>query len=183
MHTSSEFARTLNRSVIQLRNFQARFGLPTCEGAAYSESYLALLRRIVHLRILDISESTIVRLWNLEKKLLILLHVDSTGSPTWFLDSCGRTSHRKRRLLLTNYDLGVVIPSRMLQPGLNFAKSLPELFEGKDMGEDAFRVLEKYLKLLADIRQHVGKELPQVQSAAVWARRLPDLPKTGGGVR
>jgi hypothetical protein len=51
------------------------------------------------------------------------------------------------------------------------------------MGEDAFRVLEKYLKLLADIRQHVGKELPQVQSAAVWARRLPDLPKTGGGVR
>jgi hypothetical protein len=37
---------------------------------------------------------------------LILLHADSTGSPTWFLDSCGATTSPKHRLLLTHHDVG-----------------------------------------------------------------------------
>lgn len=41
------------------------------------------------------------------KKLLVMLHADSTGSPTWFLDSCGAATSPKRRLLLTNYELGL----------------------------------------------------------------------------
>jgi hypothetical protein len=33
----------------------------------------------------------------------------ATGSPTWFLDSCGATTSPKRRLLLTNYELGAEV--------------------------------------------------------------------------
>jgi hypothetical protein len=172
MHTSAELARTLNRPAIQVRNLQTRFGLPILQGAAYPDAYLAFLRTIVRLRMLDVSEASLLRIWQLEKKLLTLLHVDSTGSPTWFIDSCGQTSHRKRRLLLTNYDLGIDISSKMLQPGLNFAAALPELFAGREMGEDAIRVLEKYLKLFADLRQQLAAELPHVRAAAAWARRL-----------
>ena len=59
---------------------------------------------------------------------LQLLHVDSTGSRTWFLDSCGVTTHPERRLLLTNHDLGVPLTGGEVQTGLNFADSCPELF-------------------------------------------------------
>ena len=95
---------------------------PTTRGA-----YLALLRTVVFLRLFNISEESLRDLWRLEKKLLQLLHVDSTGSPTWFLDSCGPTTHRRRRLLLTNHDMGVALPSGTFQLGLNFATDLPEL--------------------------------------------------------
>ena len=69
------------------------------------------------------------------------------GSPPWFLAACGRTTHPRRRLLLTNHDLGVDLPSGTLQLGLNFATELPELFAGRAMGEDALRVLGDYLRL------------------------------------
>lgn len=176
MHTAAELARAVNWPQIQLRNWQTRFALPILECAAYPDSYLALLRTVAHLRVLDASEASLLRLWQLEKKLLVLLHVDSTGSSTWFLDACGPTSHRKRRLLLTNYDLGVDISSRMLQPGLNFAAALPELFAGKEMGEDAIRVLERYLKLLADLRHQIANQLPHVRAATAWARYLTNPP-------
>ena len=176
MHTSAELARAVNWPQIQLRNWQTRFALPILAGAAYPDTYLSLLRTVAHLRILNVSEASLLRLWQLEKKLLVLLHVDSAGSSTWFLDACGPTSHRKRRLLLTNYDLGVDISSRMLQPGLNFAATLPELFAGKEMGEDAIRVLERYLKLLADLRHQIANQLPHVRAATAWARYLTNPP-------
>ena len=135
MHTFADLARELNRSPVFLRGLQTRFALPVLEGAAYPAAYLAFLRTVVFLRAFGISEDALLKLWHLETKLLSLLHVDSTGSPTWFLDACGQTAHRKRRLLLTNYDLGVAIPSRMLQLGLNFGNALPELFAGREMGE------------------------------------------------
>ena len=78
----------------------------------------------------------------MERKLLQLLHEDTTGSPTWFLNSCGMTSHSKRRLLLTNHDLGFEIKGTGLQLGINFADKTPELFAGHEMGEDALRVLQ-----------------------------------------
>ena len=119
-----------------------------------------------------ISEETLRDLWHIEKKLLKLLHVDSTGSPTWFLDACGRTSHARRRLLLTNHDMGVKLPSRALQLGLNFAADLPELFAGKEMGEDALRVLGKYLKLHTRIQAEATAEVPLVRAAARWSARM-----------
>ncbi len=176
MHTFADLARALNRSAVYLRGLQTRFVLPVLEGAAYSDSYLAFLRTVAFLRTFGVSEDALLRLWHLETKLLTLLHVDSTGSPTWFLDACGQSKHRKRRLLLTNHDLGVAIPSRVVQLGLNFGAALPELFAGKEMGEDALRVLEEYLIALGTIRRNVGDELPHICSAVSFARRL--VPQT-----
>lgn len=82
-------------------------------------------------RTLNISEESLRDLRHLEKKLMQLLHVDSSGSLTWFLDSCGQTSGRDHRLHLSNYYLGVPVPSNELQLGLNFAATAPELFAGK----------------------------------------------------
>ncbi|MEI7820816.1 MAG: hypothetical protein WCK55_07850 [Verrucomicrobiota bacterium] len=176
MHTFADLARTLNRSPVYLRGLQTRFALPVLEGAAYPAAYLAFLRTVIFLRTFGVSEDALLRLWNLETKLLTLLHVDSTGSPTWFLNACGQKTCRKRRLLLTNHDLGVAIPARMLQLGLNFGDALPELFAGKEMGEDALRVLEKYLTALAAIRREVGDEIPHVSAALSFARQL--VPQT-----
>ena len=172
MHTFANIAHALNRSPVWLRGLQSRLALPVLDGAAYSAAYLAFLRTVIHLRTFGVSEDALRKLWHLETKLLTLLHADSTGSPTWFLDACGQTTHRRCRLLLTNYDLGVAIPSRMLQLGLNFGDALPELFAGKEMGEDAFRVLEEYLTVLATIRRDVAGELPHTRAAVAWARAL-----------
>ena len=170
--TLGEMVSALNRSSVYLCGLQARFELPAIKDAGYSKAYLAFLRTLVYLRTLSISEETLRDLWRIEKKLLQLLHVDSTGSPTWFLDACGQTSHPTRRLLLTNYDIGIGISAKALQLGLNFSDKLPELFAGKEMGEDALRVLGNYIKLYARIRSDVEAELPLVRAATRWGKRI-----------
>ena len=82
-------AKALNRSPVYLTGLQKRFELPTFDGALYTVAYLTFLRAVVALRTFDISEETLRDLWHLEKKLLQLIHVDSTGSPTWFCDGAG----------------------------------------------------------------------------------------------
>lgn len=172
MYTVGDIARTLNRPVVFFSGIQSRFELPAFEGAGYSDAYLAFLRTVVYLRTLGISEERLLRLWQWEKKLLQLLHVDSTGSKTWFLDSCGAITRRDRRLLLSNFDIGIAVPSRSLQLGLNFAEKLPELFGGTEMGEDALRVLNDIIPLQAAIRADVAAELPHLRETAKWAARL-----------
>ncbi len=179
MHTLIDIAKSLNRSNVYLHGLQVRFDLPSFKGAGYSGAYLAFLRNIVFLRLLNVSEESLRDLWHLEKKLLQLLHVDSTGSPTWFLDACGQTANRGRRLLLSNYDLGVPLPSRIVQLGLNFSETLPELFAGKEMGEDALRVLAEYLKHDSRIRAQLADEIPLVRNAIQWAGRA----KSNGGAK
>ena len=164
-------AKALNRSPVYLHGLQTRFDLPVFKGAGYLAPYLAFLCAVVYLRVLNVSEELLRELWCLEKKLLRLLHMDSADSKTWFLDSCGQTKHSRRRLLVSNSDLGVELPSRTLQPALNFATKEPELFAGREMGENALRVLEKYLKLYARIQVDLAAEVPLVRSAARWALR------------
>jgi len=173
MHTFGDMTKALNRAPVYLVGLQKRFALPGFEGAGYPDAYLAFLRTVLFLRMLNVSEEVLRELWHLEKKLLQLLHVDSTGSPTWFLDACGKTTHPRRRLLLTNHDMGVALPSRTLQLGLNFATDLPELFAGKEMGEDALRVLGEYLKLRTRIQADVNAEVPLLRAATKWAGRWP----------
>lgn len=172
MHTFTDLANTLNRPAVYLSGLQARFKLPVLEGAGYSEAYLAFLRVVLHLRRLNISEDRLRELWDIEKKLLTLLHLHSTGSSTWFLDSCGATPHAKRRLLLSNHDVGVEIHGTGLQMGLNFADTTPELFAGKEMGEDVLRVLHEYRKLYARIGEDIKAELTHVREAVAWAKRV-----------
>jgi hypothetical protein len=172
MHTLGEMAKALNRTAVELHGLQTRFDLPIIEGAAYPAAYLAFLRTIVFLRLLGVREETLRELWHLEKKLLQLLHADSTGSPTWFLDACGQTTNPRRRLLLSNHDMGIPLPSGALQLGLNFGKELPELFAGKEMGEDALRILGECEKLNQQIRNDVKAELPMLRGAVRWSARL-----------
>ena len=155
-HTLADIAQALNRPAVVTSGLQNRFELPPADGAGYTDAYLAFLRTLVHLRTLGIAEDRLLRLWHLEKKLLQLLHVDSTGSKTWFLDSCGAITRRDRRLLLTNYDIGIAVPAHALQLGLNFAEKTRELFAGKEMGEDAFRVLNDIIPLQTAIEPEHG---------------------------
>ena len=171
--TLGDLAKTLNRPAVYLAGLQSRFELPELEGPAYNKAYFAFLQTVVFLRTFGISEETLLRLWQIEKKLLQLLHADSTGSATWFLDACGSITHRDRRLLLTNYDLGVTVPSKTLQLGLNFAEKLPELFGGAEMGEDALRVLNDYITLYGQVRSALVAEVPRLREAVKWALRLP----------
>jgi len=90
-HTFAEMAKALNRPAVVVSGLQDRFELAAFEGAGYSDAYLVFLKTVVHLRTLGIAEDRLLRLWTFEKKLLQLLHLDSAGSRTWFLDSCGAT--------------------------------------------------------------------------------------------
>ncbi len=172
MHTFADLAKALNRSTVYLSGLQSRFEIPILDGASYSEAYLAFLRTVTHMRTLSITEEVLRDLWHIEKKLLVLLHADFAGSPTWFLDSCGITTSPKRRLLLTNFELGVEVHGKGVQFGLNFADTSPELFAGQEMGEDVLRVLNDYRKLYSRIRADVNDELPHVRDAAAWAKRV-----------
>jgi hypothetical protein len=172
MHTLGQIGKELNRSHLYVREVLKRFEVPLAKHDHYSEATLAFLRTVVYLRTFNISEERLRDLWLLERKLLQLLHVDSAGSPTWFLDSCGLTSHQRRRLLLSNYDLGFALPARAVQLGLNFAEVRAELFAGKEMGEDAIRVLGETLKLHHAICGDLGAERENVTAANRWARRF-----------
>jgi hypothetical protein len=181
MHSLRDMLKELNRAAVYVSGLQVRFELPLMEGAAYSSAYLSFLRAIVNLRILNVPEESLRDLWHIEKKLLQLLHVDSTGSPTWFLDSCGATAHAERRLLLSNHDLGIPLTGGEVQTGLNFTDSSPELFTGKEMGEDALRVLRECLKLRARILADIAAELPHVRAAVKWATSLKKRATVGKG--
>lgn len=172
MYTLADIARMHNRSVLYLRGLQERFGVEVFEGAGYSKAYAAWFRTVIHLRLLGIGEESLVKLWQLEKKIIQLLHIDAFESPTWYLDACGRKLHRRRRLLLTNYDLSVNLFSRKLQPGFNFRPRPVELFKGSDMGEDVDKLLERYLQLYRAVVTDALKESRQLASAAGWGRTL-----------
>ena len=172
MHTLGDMSKAVNRPHLYLREVLKRFEVPLANADNYSAADLAFLRPVIFLRTLNIAEDRLRELWHLERKLLQLLHVDSTGSPTWFLDACGQTSHPRRRLLLSNYDLGIALPVRALQLGLNFAEGLPEFFASKEMGEDALRVLGDILKLYNGISSDVVAERPFAIAANRWARRF-----------
>ncbi len=168
--TLGDMAKALNRSPLVVRGLQERFELPVLAGAAYAPAYLACLRRLVLLRVLGIAEERLRELWHLEKKLLHLLHVDSAGSPTWFLDACEATANPERRLLLTHYDLGRDLSQSGLQLGLNFSRTSGELFSHADMGEDALRILNRCLELQARIQADAALELPNILAAARLAQ-------------
>ncbi|MGD9745037.1 MAG: hypothetical protein AB7I98_00060 [Verrucomicrobiales bacterium] len=172
MHTLADLAKVLNRSAVYVSSLQSRFELPVFPADGYSDAYFAFLRGVCRLRTLAVSEETLRDLWQIEKKLLQLVHVDSTGSPTWLIDSCGATTTPSRRLLLSNFDMGVVIQAKEVQLGLNFATTSPELFKGHEMGEDAVRVLNDYRKAYARILAQVKSERENVREVLAWSNRF-----------
>ncbi len=111
-----------------------------------------------------------------EAKLLTLLHMDSAGSRTWFLDACGQTTHRKGRSLLTNEPR----PWRG-DPGADtatwpeFGDALPELFAGEEMGRRDARA-GGIPHRVAAIRCDVADEIPYLCDAIRLARALVGTP-------
>ena len=170
--TLGEMAKELNRPAVYLSGLQKRFDLPVLEGAGYSAAYFALLRKIVHLRMLSVPEDRLVELWKTEKHLLQLLHFDATDSPTWYFDECTRTRNPERRLLLTHYDLGREFTARMLQPRLDFAPASRGLFSQREAGDDVRRILDIYLKLYAEMQAQAAAETAQLRKALHWLPRL-----------
>ena len=176
MHTLGDIAKGLNRSALYLQGLQKRFDLPVFKGPNYSEPYLLFLKTIVALRTMNISEEAILELWSMELKLLQFLHADTTGSPTWFLDSCGSKGKRTHRLLLSNFDIGVYLAPGALQLGLQFSESAKELFTGKEMGEDALVLLAAYLKVSSAHISSLPAEIPNLQNALRLARLITSKP-------
>jgi hypothetical protein len=101
MHTFADLAKALNRSTVYLSGLQSRFEIPVFDGASYSAAYLAFLQTVVHLRTLSITEETL------------------------------RDLLPKRRLLLTNYELGAEVHGKSVQLGLNFADTAPNSLPGR----------------------------------------------------
>jgi hypothetical protein len=170
MKSMKLMAERLGRPVVWVAGVQKRFGLPVLE--SYPEGYESFLRKILHLRVLGVSEETLREFWALERKLIEVLHLDPQSSPTWMLDACAFLSDPDRRLLLSNIDLGFPLPATDLQIGLNFAATSPELFAGKEMGEDALRLVSNYRTRLAGIRSAVTSELTLLKGAIKWGKSL-----------
>lgn len=163
-------AERLGRPVVWVAGVQKRFGLPVL--VSYPEGYESFLRKIIHLRVLGLSEETLREFWAVERKLIEVLHLDPQSSPTWMVDACGFWADPDRRLLLSNIDLGFPLPSTELQIGLNLAATSTELFAGKEMGEDALRLISDYRTRLAAIRSTVASELPLLKGAIKWCREM-----------
>ena len=170
MKSMKQMAERLGRPAVWIAGVQKRFGLPVLEN--YPEGYEAFLRKVVHLRVLGVSEESLREVWAVERKLIEVLHLDPQNSPTWMVDACAVAADPDRRLLLSNIDLGFILPATELQIGLNFATSSPELFAGKDMGEDALRLISDYRTRLASIRLSVGSQLSVLKGAIKWGKEL-----------
>jgi hypothetical protein len=163
-------AEGLGRPVVWVAGVQKRFGLPVLE--LYPEGYESFLRKIVHLRVLGSSEETLREFWAIERKLIEILHLDPQSSPTWMVDACAFPADSDRRLLLSNIDLGSPLLATEVQIGLNFAASSSELFAGKEMGEDALRLISDYRTRLSGIRSSVASESKILRDALKWGKGL-----------
>lgn len=130
------------------------------------------VRQVVYLRIAGISLTTIQSLWEVEMKLIELLHGDALGSPTWMIDGWAQAGKKKERLFLSHFPVGAELGSESLQPGLDFAECSKELFAGQDMGEDALRILEQYLKQHRRLVKTLQSAAPLLKKTAQWAGRF-----------
>lgn len=170
MQTLAAIARSLNTKAADLAGVLERFAI-TVPRTDIPDSCAVFLRTVTHLRILGISEESILKLWNTEKKLVLHLHLCDSASPTWQIDACGKTTHPERRLFLTNIDTGFPLTAQSVQPGLNFDTSTPELFEGTAMGEDARKLISTYRTRRDDIIGKITAAVPMVRAAIGWSAR------------
>jgi hypothetical protein len=145
-----------------------QFGLPVLED--YPECYETFLRKIRDLRNLGVSEEKLVNLWNLERKLIDILHLDLGDGNLSHIQGCCVEADPERRLLLSNAELGVPLMARDVQAGLDFQKRPSELFKGQAMGEDALRILREYSDLLDETRKIVARESKVLKNSLRWEK-------------
>jgi len=165
----------LGKSPLYVRSLQTRLGLYIPEnGEGYPAAYAHFLRILIALRTFSVPLDDIINLFEIEKKLLILLKVDTlSSSKTWYLDACGSCSTSVHRLLLTNYDVGHSITPVGIQFNLDFSIRQPELFSGAEMGEDVRKVLDLYRKVRDRVLERIRMEEPVVRNALAWVENIP----------
>ncbi len=179
--TFSELCQACGKSQVYVRNLLTSLGLPALrslgeEGSVPAKdsrysAYARFIQTIIALRTFSVPLTEIADLFTKEQIVLRLLKVDALGAtPTWYLDQCADKGHKDRRLLLTGYDVGFPIDSKVIQPNLDFGVRKKELFSGKEMGEDVRRALDSYLRLLAKIMARVEQERPVLNQALQWAK-------------
>lgn len=173
-YSFTELCAALGKSRIYIRNLQRSLELPVVRNRErYASVYLRLLEKAVSLRAFSVSTDRIQELFETEKKILRLLHIDSLSqSQTWYLEGCNSASQSENCLLLTGFDLGFPLSADgagHVQHHLDFSERDPELFTGAEMGEDVRIVLEKYAGLVVDVRTRVEQERPVLRDALAWA--------------
>jgi hypothetical protein len=171
-YTLNEFCRSLGKAPPLVHQIQTGLGLHIPRrDEGYSPAYLGFMQKVVSLRTFSVPVADIADLFEKEKKILELLHVDSIAdSPTWYLDACGcDDGPADNSLLLTGHNLGFPITAEVIQSNLDFRERDPELFTSREMGEDIRRVLKLYLKLLEKIKGKVETERPILEQALAWS--------------
>lgn len=168
----SDMCRVLNRPPGYVRTLQGKLGLyipPSGDG--YTSAYVAFMEKIQSLRLLSVPMEDIESLFQLEKKLLTLLKIDSlSASKTWYLDACASPPQSDDPLLLTNMDVsGHLSADGGVQISLDFSERPTELFPSHEMGEDVRRVRKLYNKQRTEIVRRVKAEAPILQDALRWA--------------
>jgi hypothetical protein len=89
---------------------------------------VAFLQTVVALRTLGVEMDEIADLFEIEKKLLCLLKINTlTRSPVWYLAQC-RPGAAAGRLLLTHYPIRRLVTENTVQPHLDFGTQADELF-------------------------------------------------------
>ncbi len=147
-----------------------RFGLPVMDD--YPECYMVFLRKVRDLRNLGVSEEKLVQLWDVERKLIAILNLDLGGGELSLIEGCTAEADPKHRLLLSNADLGVPLVAQEVQAGLDFQQRPRELFEGRDMGEDALRLLGEYRLLLQEVMGNMTSERNVLKETLRWQKSL-----------
>ena len=160
----------LGRPALWISRMRKRFGLPVLE--KYPECYENFLRKVRDLRNLGVTEEKLGILWDVEGKIIAILHLNLGGEELSLIEGCSVEADPDHRLILSNADLGVPLMALDLQAGLDFQVRPPELFDGTAMGEDALRLLREYRKLLKEIMETVGRERKILKDSLRWERSL-----------
>lgn len=175
-YTLADISSEIGKAPLLISNIQKALKLPIPKDG-YSKSYLLFLKKVISMQSFSISLDRIHELLETEKKILKLLHIDSSSnSETWCLDGCTakkrRSAHLNYSLLLTGFNLGFPISGDSIQDNLNFGKPAADLFYGVEMGEDVRCMLRKYRQMLQKIMQQMETERPILEQALRWARSV-----------
>jgi hypothetical protein len=169
IYSLAAMAGRLGKDPLYIRNLQRSLDLTSDPKATYSDSYIHFLGKIIALKTLGVSQEQIADLFEMEKKILKLLHIDTLStSENWFLSD----KDANGGLLLTGHDVGFAVDGAGVQDMLDFGAKEKEMFRGVEMGEDVRRVLGQYVKERDSAVARVQRELPVVRNALVTVERM-----------
>jgi hypothetical protein len=81
-----ELLESLGRPALWVSRMRKRFGLPVLE--QYPECYESFLRKVRDLRNLGLSEERLVALWDVERKIIGILHLDLGCGELSLIEGC-----------------------------------------------------------------------------------------------